>query len=110
MTIATSDKKDVVQALRGLEGRVHRLDIKTAIRQLRMASGTGSSRLFTVSLVAGQATQPPVNSNRRAVIAGSNLHAGKRRVALVAERLTDVGTDFDRSLPITHDGRWPRDT
>jgi hypothetical protein len=58
-----------------------------------------------MSLVAGQATQPLVNSYRRSVIPGPDAHTCKRRVTLVAERLANVGTDPDGTLAIAHGGQ-----
>jgi len=44
-------------------------------------------------LMTSQATQPFVKTDGGAVVSGTNLHAGERRVALVEKRLAAVGPD-----------------
>ena len=56
-------------------------------------------------LMTSQATQPFVNTDGGAVVSGTNLHAGERRVALVEKRLAAVRTDPKATLAHTHLGQ-----
>ena len=97
---------DIVGTLRGLESRIHGFDVEAAVRQLRMAGCARCSRLLAVFLVAGETTEAFVDSGGRAVVAGADLAAGLRGVALVAESLTLVRADLDPAGAFVH--LWER--
>lgn len=78
---------NVMRALCGFERCIHHLDVDTAIGKLGMAGGAGGSRLLSMTLVAGEATESLVNAGGCAVVPAANFHAHKGRMALVAERL-----------------------
>lgn len=93
---------DVMEALQRLEGRVHLLHVEAAVRELRMAGRAGSTGGLAVFFVAGEATESFVDADRSAVVAGVDLAAGIRGMALVAESLTLVGTDLHRARSFIH--------
>ena len=53
-------------------------------------------------IVAGKATEALVNSDGSAIVAGSDLSASVRSMALIAERLAPVGTDADQAISFMH--------
>lgn len=56
----------------GIRG-VHLLHVKLAVRHFRMAGCAGSARALVMPVMAGEATETFMHSNRRAVIAGARL-------------------------------------
>ena len=70
-----------------------------------MAGGTGSSGFLVVSLVAREATEPFMDTHWSTIVARSHFHCGQRCVALVAQGLTAIWTDFDASFAIVHRGQ-----
>src|SRR5687767_3185764 len=69
MTVRARDRVDVVPALRIRERSVHLLHIAIAIRESWMTRGTGSRRVLTVLLMAGETAQPFVDPERSSVVA-----------------------------------------
>ena len=67
-----------------------------------MARYARCSRLLAVLLVAGETTEAFVDTDGCTVVARSDLAAGLRCVALVAEGLALVGAYFDGARAITH--------
>src|SRR5450631_1022739 len=67
-----------------------------------MARGARCSRFLAVFFVAGETTEAFVDSEGRAVVAGVDLAAGLRGVALVAESLALVGADLDQASAFEH--------
>ena len=63
-----------------------------------MAVAAGLAGGLAVLLVAAQATDSFMDAPRRAVVARAGLCRGQRRVALVAKRLTLVGTGPNPAL------------
>ena len=61
-----------------------------------------SRRLLAVFFVAGETTEAFVDSDGRAVVAGSDLVAGLWGMALVAESLALVGADLDQASAFEH--------
>jgi len=102
MAIDAFDKVNVVGTLGGFEGRVHGFDVHATIGELRMAIGTGGPRLLAMALVAREAAESFVNTDGSPVIAGADLQVCEGSVALVAESLSDVGTDLDRPIAVMH--------
>jgi hypothetical protein len=105
MAVQTFHKVNVVAAGASFEGRIHLLDIQAAVGHLRMTSGAGSPGLLPVVLVAGQATDSFVDSHRRAIVSAAHLGSLYRCVALIAERLSRIGTRLDHPLPFLDPGQ-----
>jgi hypothetical protein len=97
---------NVVRTLDGLEGGIHRFDVETTVRKLRMAIGTRCASLLAVFLMTGEATEAFVYSNRCTIIAGSHLAASQRGVALVTESLAAIRTDLDNAGSFVHLREW----
>lgn len=102
MAISAFHRMDVVRTLERLEGRVHLLDVEAAIGELRMAGSARDAGGLAVFPVAGEAAEAFVDSDRSAVIAGSDLGHGRGRVTLVAERLALIGTEYHSSSSVLH--------
>jgi hypothetical protein len=112
MTVGAANPVNIVGAFPVGESRIHLLDIDAAMRHLGMAGFAGRCCVLVVTDVAGNAADAFVDAHRRAVVAGSNLRAPvicsgdggsirlARRVALIAESLALVGTDFYRARTI----------
>ena len=112
MTVGASDPVNVVGAFPVGESRIHLLDVDAAMRHLRVAGFAGRCCVLVVADVAGKAADAFVDAHRRAVVAGANLRApvicsgnGRsirlaRRVALIAECLALVRTDFYRARTV----------
>ena len=106
VAVCAADPVDVMGALRICKTRIHLFDVDAAVGHLRMAGLAGGGSVLTVASVAGETADSLVNSDGRAVVARSDLGApvicgsdgGRvrlaRRMALIAERLTLVGTDL----------------
>jgi hypothetical protein len=56
--------------------------------------------------MTGEAAKSFMHADRGAVITGADFHAYYRRVALVAQRLANIGTDLYQTLAVVHD--WQR--
>jgi len=69
-----------------------------------MARGAGCAGLLAVLRMAGDATDPFVDADARAVVTRANLHGGDGRVAVVAERLALVFAHADGTRAV-QDGR-----
>lgn len=70
-----------------------------------MAGGARSLGFLIVPLMAGKTADPLVNSHRRTIVAGMDLCAGHRGVALIAEGLAWIGTDLHRGIALMHGGQ-----
>ena len=101
------DGMDIVRALGRFESRIHGFDIQAAIRELWMAGGARRTSVLSVSLVAGEATEPFVNSHGGAIISRADLSAGQSCVALIAECLADIRADLH--CPIAQSHGWQRE-
>jgi len=97
---------NVVRALRRLETGIHLLDIEAAIRELRMTVGARGARGLSMLLVAGEAAEALMNTNRSAVVAGADLRRGGWGMALITQRLPRIGADLDRARAIVHLRHW----
>lgn len=93
---------DIVRTLGVFECRVHRFDVDAAVGELRMASCAGRARGLSVLFMAGEATEAFMDSDGRAIIAGTDLRVSVGCVALVAERLALVGADLHRACAFKH--------
>lgn len=69
-----------------------------------MTRSAGCPGLLAVIQVAGEATDPFVDSEPRAIVARAHLHCAHRCVALVAERLARVGAHLDWAGSVEHRG------
>ena len=58
--------------------------------------------MLAMRLVTRQAADPFVNAGTGAVVSGTRLKPGERCVALIAERLPNVGIDADPSFAVLH--------
>ncbi len=106
MAVRTANPMDVMAAFGIREGGIHFLDVDAAVGHLRMASLAGGRSAFIVSRMTGKAADALVDTDRRAVVAGADLRTPvicgsdgggfglARRMALVAEGLALVGTQF----------------
>ena len=113
MAVGAADPVDVVGASVAGEGRVHLFDVDAAMGHLGMAGLAGGCGALVVASVTGETADAFVDTDGRAVVAGSELRTpvicrgGGRSfglagcVALVAESLALVGTDCygARSVP-----------
>ncbi len=113
VAVGAADPVNVVGAFGADEGRVHLFDVDAAMGHLWMAGLAGGCGAFVVSSMTGEAANAFVDTDGRAVVAGSELRTvvicGRdgvglglaRCVALVAEGLTLIGTDCygARSVP-----------
>ena len=97
---------DVVPAFRRFEGRIHRLNVQSAVGQLRVTSGTRRPSFLAVSLMAGKTTEAFMNAHRCSVVPRANVSCNQWGVALIAERLAYVGTDPERPTSVVQ--RWKR--
>jgi hypothetical protein len=97
---------DVVPALGQFEGRIHRLNVQSAVGQLRVTSGARCPSFLAVSLMAGETTEAFMNAHWRSVVSRANVSRNQRGMALIAERLAHVGTDPERPISIVE--RWKR--
>jgi len=67
-----------------------------------MTGRAGSAGILAMRAVTGKTTQALMNTGWRAIITGSGLPLGARRVTLVAERLPLIGRDIYDSLSVEH--------
>src|SRR5690349_651239 len=94
MAVGAFDRVDIVRTLEVFECGIHLFHIQAAIRELRMAGGTGSPGLLPVLFVACQATQSLVNAHRSAIVGRLHLRAGRWSMALVAQSLPPIRADL----------------
>lgn len=102
VAVRTLDVVYVVATAGRLECGVHGLDVDAAVRQLRMTRRARGARGLSMLFVTGETAKAFVDSGGRAVIAGADLRVCGRSVALVAERLALVRTDFHEASAIVH--------
>jgi len=102
VAVFTLHKVNVVRTFLRFEGSVHFCDVEAAIGEARVTRRAGGARQLAVIEVAGEATQAFVHADGSAIVARSNLLRCAWSVALVAERLSRIGTDLHRAIPIFH--------
>lgn len=102
VTVGALHPVDIVLTAGGAEGSIHLFDVEPAVRHLRMAVCAGGARLLTVLGVARQATDAFVYAHASPVIAASYLTRSDRGMALIAERLSLVGTHSYGTRALEH--------
>ena len=68
VTVGAFDPVYVVRARGAGEGRIHLLNVETAMGHLRMAGFAGRSRVLIVPIVTGKTAKPFMHSHRGPVV------------------------------------------
>jgi hypothetical protein len=105
MAVNTGNEMNIVSALRRLEGRIHLLDILTAIGKPWMTIRTGVPGIKRMHGMAGHAAQTFVYASRSSVVADARLLKGNIGVTLKADPLTGIGGNENRALTFREPGR-----
>ena len=108
MAIKALDGVDVVTASRVREVGVHLLDVEAAIGKTGMTGAARGSGVLLVALVTGKAAQTFVYADGRSIVSGHHGVSGERRVALIAQALTRIGTGLDGARAVEHRGNRKR--
>jgi hypothetical protein len=67
-----------------------------------MAGGARGARLLAVLFVAGETTEALMHADGCAIVAGADLAAGFRGVALVSQSLALIRADLDGARAVVH--------